>query len=647
VVEDLRAEWLEPDGLGGFASGTVGGERTRRYHALLLAAKTPPTGRVVLVNGIEASLEGVGGRTPLSTQRYTPDIQHPEGWRGITAFSVTPWPTWRFASGVTQEILVGRHGEGTVLRWRRTGADGPAHLVVRPLLSGRDYHALQRRNDAFDATARTEGGNVAWRPYRDQHGIVALSNGTYAHEAQWYFNFLYAEEAARGLDCIEDLASPGVFSFDLASGDAILVLRTGDDISVPAHSHADRIVAAERAHRATVPPLWLAADAYLADRGAGRTLIAGFPWFTDWGRDTFIAMRGLMLGTGRLEEAAEILLAWCDTVSEGMLPNRFPDAEGAPEYNAVDASLWFVVAVHELLAASACAQQAFAPSSRDRLLAAVEAILQGYAAGTRYGIRADTDGLLCAGEPGVQLTWMDAKLGDWVVTPRTGKPVEVQALWINALRIGAAWSPRWQDMEMRARAAFAARFPNPDTGGLYDVVDVDNVPGRSDPSIRPNQILAVGGLPFPLLESEAARRVLDLVEARLLTPLGLRTLSPDDPAYVPHYRGGPHERDGAYHQGTAWPWLMGPFVEAWLRVRGDTPAARREARRRFLAPLVAHLGTAGLGHVSEVVDAEPPHTPGGSPFQAWSLGELIRIERMLATAQTAELEPQLETIDGN
>jgi glycogen debranching enzyme len=268
-------------------------------------------------------------------------------------------------------------------------------------------------------------------------------------------------------------------------------------------------------------------------------------------------------------------------------------------------------------------------------------------AGTRYGIRADSDGLLCAGEPGTQLTWMDAKLGDWVVTPRIGKPVEVQALWINALRIGAAWSPRWQDMEVRAHAAFAARFPNPATDGLYDVVDADHVPGQVDGRIRPNQILAVGGLPFPLLEGEAARQVVEVVETRLLTPLGLRTLAPDDPAYVPYYRGGPHERDSAYHQGTAWPWLMGPFVEAWLRVRGNTPAAQRAARRRFLAPLVAHLGTAGLGHVCEVVDAEPPHTPGGCPFQAWSLGELIRIERLLATAQTPAFEPLLETIDGN
>jgi predicted glycogen debranching enzyme len=644
---DMRAEWLEPDGLGGFASGTVGGERTRRYHALLLAATTPPTGRVVLVNGIEAWLEGADGRVFLSTQRYTPDVQYPEGWRGITTFSATPWPTWHFQHGVTQELLAGRHGAGTVLRWRRVRADAPTRLFVRPLLSGRDYHSLHHSNNALDTSPRMAGGNVAWRPYGDQPGIVALSNGRHTHDPTWYFNFLYTEEAARGLDCVEDLVSPGVFAFDLAQGDAVIAFRTGDDLSPSANDVAARLIAAERERRAALPPPRLAADAYLAERGTGRTLIAGFPWFTDWGRDTFIAMRGLMLGTSRLTEAAEILLAWCDTVSDGMLPNRFPDAGAAPEYNAVDASLWFVIAAHELLDATTCAQQGLAPSARDRLLAAVEAILQGYAAGTRYGIRADTDGLLRAGEPGVQLTWMDAKVGDWVVTPRIGKPVEVQALWINALRIGAVRSPHWQALAQKAHAAFLACFPDPDTGGLVDVVDADGIAGRLDRSVRPNQIFAVGGLPFPLLEGEAATRVVDVVERRLLTPLGLRTLSPDDPAYVPHYRGDPRARDGAYHQGTAWPWLMGPFVEAWLRVRGNAPAAREEARRRFLAPLTAHLDTAGLGHVSEVADAEPPHTPGGCPFQAWSLGELIRIEHMLAVADVSHPTSIQETIRGH
>ena len=649
---DASAEWLEADGLGGFASGTVGGERTRRYHALLLAATTPPTGRVVLVNGVEASVETAAGAVPLTTQRYAPDVQHPDGWRRIASFERSPWPTWAFAldngTALKHEILVGRDGCETVLRWRRTAGDGPCRLSVRPLLSGRDYHSLHRENAGFDFRATVRGGNVAWRPYADLPAAAALTNGAYRHAPEWYRNFLCTAERDRGLDCVEDLASPGVFSFDLAEDEAVMVLRTGDGLAARPAALAARIAEAERARRAAAPsPLTLAAESYFVDRGAGSTIIAGFPWFTDWGRDTFIAMRGLALGTGKLREAESILLAWSEAVSEGMLPNRFPDTGDTPEYNAVDASLWFVVAVHDFFRAAAEAGHAVAPAARARLRDAVEAILQGHAGGTRYGIAADSDGLLRAGVPGVQLTWMDAKLGDWVVTPRIGKPVEVQALWINALRIGAAWSPRWEALEARARAAFAARFPDPDTGGLFDVVDADHRIGAVDRRVRPNQVLAVGGLPFPVVEGAAARRAVDLVEARLLTPLGLRSLDPADPDYAPRYGGDPRSRDGAYHQGTVWPWLAGPFVEAWLRVRGGTEAAKAEARRRFLAPLLAHLETDGLGHVAEVADAEPPHTPGGCPFQAWSLGELIRVERMLAPAPAdARSRAGRETIHG-
>lgn len=646
------AEWLEADGLGGFASGTVGGERTRRYHALLLTATTPPTGRVVLVNGIEASVETPAGAVPLTTQRYAPDVAHPDGWRRVVAFERSPWPSWTFAlddgTTVAQEILVGRDGCETVLRWRRTAGHGRCRLSVRPLLSGRDYHALHWENAGFDFRATVRNGNVVWRPYAEQPAVAALTNGDYRHAPEWYRNFLYAAERDRGLDCVEDLASPGVFSFDLEQGEAVMVLRAGDGLAARPAALASRIVAAERARRAAAAsPLALAAESYVVDRGADSTIIAGFPWFTDWGRDTFIAMRGLALGTGKLREAESILLAWSGAVSEGMLPNRFPDAGDTPEYNAVDASLWFVVAVHDYLRVASETGQAVTPAVRARLRDAVEAILQGHASGTRYGIAVDADGLLRAGEPGVQLTWMDAKLGDWVVTPRIGKPVEVQALWINALRIGAAWAPRWEALEKRARATFAARFPDPETGGLFDVVDADHSPGAVERRVRPNQIFAVGGLPFPVVEGAAARRVVDLVEARLLTPLGLRSLDPADPDYAPRYGGDPRMRDGAYHQGTVWPWLAGPFVEAWLRVRGGTGAARAEARRRFLAPLLAHLETDGLGHVAEVADAEPPHAPGGCPFQAWSLGELIRIERMTAAAPTdAAGKPERETVHG-
>ncbi|GJD52872.1 hypothetical protein OPKNFCMD_5639 [Methylobacterium crusticola] len=627
------AEWLEADGLGGFASGTAATLRTRRYHALLLTATTPPTGRVVLVNGVEVTARTQAGAFALSTQRYAPDVIHPDGWRRIEAFSPRPWPTWTFAlpdgTRIVHEILVDPDACETVLRWRREAGTGACALEVRPLLSGRDYHGLHRENPGFDFTAAVRGPNVCWQPYRDLPPVSALTNGTYAHGPDWYRQFLYAAERARGLDDTEDLGSPGRFGFDLAEEPAVMVLRSGNDLAARAGAHAERLVAGERARRAAAPsPLALAAASYQVDRPGGRTLVAGFPWFTDWGRDTFIAMRGLLVAAGQLAPALAILSAWAGAVSEGMMPNRFPDRGETPDYNAVDASLWYVVAVHDVLSACEAAARPVPDAVADRLRGACEAILEGYCAGTRYRIGADADGLLRAGVPGVQLTWMDAKVGDRVVTPRIGKPVEIQALWINALHVAATrWSPRWAEAEARARAAFG-RFVGP-SGALHDVLDCDHRPGTADARLRPNQILAVGGLPVPVLTGAPARAVVDAVEGALLTPLGLRSLSPDDPAYVGRYRGDPGARDGAYHQGTVWPWLIGPFVDAWLRVRDRSEAAKAEARERFLPPLTAHLGEAGLGHVSEVADGDPPHRPGGCPFQAWSLGELIRVRRML------------------
>ncbi len=443
--------------------------------------------------------------------------------------------------------------------------------------------------------------------------------------------------AQRGLDASEDLASPGVFAFDLsAGGGAAIVLATEESLASVAPSTTSveaavgRIREQERARRESLStPLERAADAYFVRRGTGKTIVAGYPWFTDWGRDTFIALRGLCLATGRLDDARAILLEWSGAVSDGMLPNRFPDRGETPEFNSVDASLWYVIAAHELLRAAEAAGRPLSAGDRRRLEAAITAILEGHLRGTRFGIHADADGLLAAGVPGVQLTWMDAKVGDWVVTPRIGKPVEIQALWLNALAIGAHLGEGWGAALERGKAAFAERFWNESPGALYDVVDVDHRPGVVDASFRPNQILAVGGLPLALIEGERARRIVDAVESRLVTPLGLRSLDPADRAYAPRYRGGPVERDGAYHQGTVWPWLAGPFVEAWVKVRGGTPAAKAEARGRFLAPLLAHLDEAGLGHVSEIADGDPPHTPRGCPFQAWSMGELLRIDRMI------------------
>lgn len=638
---DADAEWLEADGCGGFASGTVGGERTRRYHALLLSATTPPTGRYVLVNGLEAWLEVAGvpeapdRRLALSTQRYLPDVVDPDGISRLRAFDPAPWPRWRFALGEAEteavdfELWVAKDSNETVLRWRRVAPPPAAGLTlkVRLLLSGRDYHSLHHENPVFDFGCRMEGeGNVEWRPYGGLPAIAALTNGRYEHAPEWFRQFLYREERERGLDDSEDLASPGVFSFDLGAREAVMILRTGDALDDDASLRVPWLEARERGRRsAFAEDAARSADAYLVARATERTLLAGFPWFTDWGRDTFIAMRGLMIATGRHADAEAILLGWAAVVSEGMMPNRFPDDGGPPEYNAVDASLWFVVAVHDYLATGHAGR-----ATRMQLQQAVGAILDGYARGTRFGIAADADGLIRAGVPGVQLTWMDAKVGDWVVTPRIGKPVEIQALWLNALRIASAWTPDWRTLERRAHDAFCARFIDSASGGLFDVVDADHEIGKIDRSIRPNQIFAVGGLPFSVLERDAAQRVLAQVEAELLTPLGLRSLSPRDAAYVGRYAGGQRARDGAYHQGTVWLWLSGPFVEAWLRVHGASAASRAQAAARFLAPLRAHLRTAGLGHLSEIADGDAPHTPRGAPFQAWSLGEMIRIERLLA-----------------
>jgi predicted glycogen debranching enzyme len=637
TLPSLTAEWLETDGLGGFASGTVGGIRTRRYHALLLAAQNPPTGRLALVNGFEAWVETAAGTFALSSQRYVPDVTHPDGASRLVEFSHEPWPRWVFAlpdgNRVIQEILVPHEHAAALVTWRLEATAADVKLHVRPLLSGRDYHSLHHENAGFRFDAHVLGECVEWCPYPGIPRIASWSNAVYRHNPQWYRNFQYDEERARGLDFIEDLASPGELIWDLGTGEAVWLLAAEESGPGLAAEHeavrllAGRLRSFEATRRSQFPtPLHRAADAYLVCRGDERTLMAGYPWFTDWGRDTFIALRGLCLATGRLEEARRILLTWAGAVSLGMVPNRFPDRGEVPEFNAVDASLWFIVAVHDFWEASKRQEVSVDEAERARLTTAVEAILEGFTLGTRHHIRATEDGLLAAGEPGVQLTWMDAKVGDWVVTPRIGKPVEVQALWVNALWIGSRLNCRWQPPFERAHAAFGERFWNAERQCLFDVVDCDHVAGRNDSALRPNQIFAVGGLPYPLLTGERARLVVTAVEAHLLTPLGLRSLAPAEPGYAPHYEGGVWQRDGAYHQGTVWPWLIGAFVEAWLRVWGNTAGNRRLARERFLKPLLTHLNGAGLGHISEIADAEMPHTPRGCPWQAWSLGEVLRLD---------------------
>ncbi|HEY7636036.1 MAG TPA: amylo-alpha-1,6-glucosidase [Gemmatimonadales bacterium] len=642
ILLDDQTEWLEPDGLGGFASGTTSGLRARRYHALLLAATTPPTGRMVLVNGLDAWVEAPPAgpaeapvtQEYLTRQRYQPGVVAPEHGATLDSFTNEPWPTWvyRLAGGgkIEHDLFVPSGSPLVVLRWRLVGKRLPVRLFVRPFLSGRDSHSTHHENAAFRFSAEQVGNRVVWQPYEGVPSVTALSNGSYAPDPQWYRGFFYAEEQARGLDAVEDLAAPGVFAWNLAEADAVMVLAAGDAMLAEraAGTLATRLRRAERARRARfASPLVRAADAYLVRRGHGKTIVAGYPWFTDWGRDTFISLRGLCLATERLGEARSILLEWAGLVSEGMLPNRFVDQGDAPEYNTIDASLWYVIAVHDYLAAmNARGLKVAAARDQRELGRAVEAILAGHIRGSRYRIRVAEDGLLAGGEPGVQLTWMDAKVGDWVVTPRVGKPVEIQALWLNALRVAELFTPAYRAVYDRGMEAFAHRFWKEDGGYLYDVVDVDHEAGRVDASFRPNQIFAVGGLPYPLIEGARARQIVDQVEQVLWTPLGLRTLAPGSPGYQPVYQGDVRARDGAYHQGTVWPWLLGAFVDAWVRVRGHTAEARREARQRFLAPLLDHLSQAGLGHISEIADADPPFTPRGCPFQAWSVGEALRVD---------------------
>ncbi len=660
---NLDAEWLEPDGRGGFASGTVGGARSRRYHALLLPALRPPVARTVLVNAVEAWLETPGGRFPLSTQRYlgsdggAEGVLAPRGQDFLVDFRLDPWPRWTFAlpdgTRVEHEIFV-HHATGlTVLVWRLAHPRPPVtgyKLEMRPLFSGRDYHALHHENPGFafePVSLEPSTHGALWRPYAGGPGVRVWSSGKYRPEPAWYRQFLYTEERARGLDCLEDLATPGVFACDLTvEGTGAMLLGLGEEPMsarmttppLPPGAHAAKLAWSLRddeQRRRSVPraPLRRAGDSYLVRGGRGATILAGYPWFTDWGRDTFISLRGLCLAAGRFEEARDILFPWAGAVSDGMLPNRFPDGGESPEYNSVDAALWFVVAAHDYLNLAPKPDEAAGlerwTREQNALLQTCDAILAGYAAGTRHGVRADeADGLLFAGEPGdtTALTWMDARVDGRPVTARVGKPVEIQALWLNALFLMAANSPRWRVLYEKGHASFAAKFWHEERGCLYDVIDRDGQPGQRDGSLRPNQVFAVGGLPLVLLPPAQARRLVATVEANLLTPTGLRTLAPSDAGYRARYEGGPAQRDAAYHQGTAWPWLLGPFVEAVVRVNGDTKAARTAARVKYVEPLLASLPTnPGLNHLPEITDAEHPYASRGCPFQAWSMGELTRL----------------------
>jgi predicted glycogen debranching enzyme len=629
-------EWLETNGLGGFACSTIAGLNTRRYHALLTAAVHPPVGRFVLLSKLEDTLVLAGERFELSVNRYLGAI-HPRGDEYLGSFRLDPFPIVRYRCGDLQleKTVFLVHGENTVVIQYELLGDlrgRTCALEVRPLIAFRDYHGITHANDAMRRDVAISTGLVTITPYPD------LPSLHFAHNAEsvdasgfWFYNFEYEREKERGLDAVEDLYSPLFLRFDLAdNSSAAIVASTARHAAVEAdqlreqeiHRRA-RIVHAAPAEDAFARLLTAAADRFLVARGDQTSVIAGYPWFGDWGRDTMISLPGLTLVTGHFEDARNILRAFARNIDHGMLPNRFPDSGEKPEYNTADATLWMFHAVHELLRYTG--DYDFV---RHELYQPLVDIISWHERGTRYGIYLDSDGLLHAGEPGVQLTWMDAKVGDWVVTPREGKPVEIQALWYNALRVmerlssvfnEPAESSRYASLAERARARFAQVFWNESAGCLYDVISGD---GEPDSSLRPNQIFAVS-LPYPLLTNDQALRVVEVVEWELLTPFGLRTLSPRDPRYRGRYEGDQLSRDGAYHQGTVWPWLLGPFLSAYVKVHGHTDEARHRADQ-FLDALRAHLGHAGLGQISEVFDGDAPHQPGGCFAQAWSVAEVLR-----------------------
>ncbi len=504
-------------------------------------------------------------------------------------------------------------------------------LELRPLIAFRDYHSLTHENAALNASLKTEAGTVTMRPYPDLPALhVAHTQGEMHPMGDWYCCFEYTAEQQRGLDYQEDLFQPFGLVFDLnqdprAAVVASTELRAIESIAAARTAEIDRrnkILAVAPSSDPFFQELVQAADQFIVQRGQFHSIIAGYHWFSDWGRDAMITLPGLALVTRRPEIAKSILLAFAAHVDHGMLPNRFPDAGETPEYNTADATLWFFEAVRALAAYTGDSEFV-----RTKLYAVLADIIRWHERGTRYGIRADSDGLLSAGAPGVQLTWMDAKVGDWVVTPRRGKPVEIQALWYNALRImedlalafgNASDHTYFKELAGRAQQSFPDVFWNGSAGCLYDVVDGET----RDGSIRPNQILAVS-LHHKMLSREKAKSVVETVKQHLLTPYGLRSLAPGDPQYRGRYEGDVLSRDGAYHQGTVWPWLLGPFVTAYLEVNDRSPEARRQAGQ-WLAELRRYIEDEGVGQIPEIFDGDPPRRSGGCIAQAWSVAELLR-----------------------
>jgi predicted glycogen debranching enzyme len=631
------------NGLGGFACGTVCGANTRRYHGFLMASLKPPVERTLLVAKIELSAQYLGIETDLSANEFAGGAISGQGFVYLESFAVRDGiPTWRYALAdalLEQRIFMAPGANTSYLSLELLRASAPLRVALKPLIAYRDYHSHNRGAQPFQLESDSEQCRVlafaGARPYR-----LSISQGRFAAAPQWYWNFWHRVEADRGLDALEDLLMPGTFAADLSPNRPVYLVATAE--TAPPALGADildGLKASSRRLAAAVPksaPAWIGALAQASDQfivrrggssaapmpGAGSSsIIAGYPWFADWGRDTMISLPGVATALGRYNLAAGILRTYAGFVDRGMLPNRFPDAGEEPQYNTADATLWMFHALDDYLAAKRD------PDLVQELFPVLMSVIHAHSAGTRYGIHVDpADGLLHAGEPGTQLTWMDAKHGDQVFTPRIGKPVEINALWLNALdvcvrlasQVGDGAEQRFcQSLLARADSSFN-RFWNEERACLYDVIDVDvDGGGAVDARIRPNQILAVS-LPYCRLSPRQMRAVVDCCGRELLTSYGLRSLSANDPAYIGRYRGDARQRDAAYHMGTVWTWLLGPFARAHYRAYGNARLAQS-----FLDPLAQAVNGVCLGTVGEIFDGDAPHSARGCFAQAWSVAEIL------------------------
>jgi predicted glycogen debranching enzyme len=639
-------EWLVTNGIGGFASGTIAGGMTRRYHGLLIAALQPPLGRSQLVAVLDETARYGDATYALATHRWASGAVDPQGFLYLESFRLegaTPVWTYALADALLEKRVWMVQGENTTfIHYTLSRASRPLEMDLQALVNYRDFHSLTHAGDWHMKIAPVE------------HGVMVLPFDTatpfYLKSAQascephheWYRDCFLPMETERGLEDREDHLFAALFRAKLNPGESLTIVAT-TEATAPLDALASRTQRAN--HEAALLKAWqaqneksaanapgwlrqlvLAPDQFIVKRSLpeepdGRTVIAGYHWFGDWGRDTMIALPGLALATGRSEVARQILLAFARYVDAGMLPNNFPDAGGKPEYNTVDAALWYFEAVRQYFAATQDT------ATLQKLFPVLESMIDAHVAGTRYNIHVDsTDGLLYAGGPGIQLTWMDAKIGDWVVTPRTGKPVEINALWINALETMAQFvrflnkpADSYERLSAPAKNSFQ-KFWNVERNCCFDVIDVPGAvkTGGKDAALRPNQILTVS-LPFSPLRKDQQKSVVDICAERLLTSHGLRSLAPGEPNYQGHYGGDQRSRDAAYHQGTVWGWLLGPFALAHLRVYND-----RSAALRYLEPLGSHICALGLGTLAEIFDGDPPHTPRGCIAQAWTVAEILR-----------------------